>query len=108
LADLRRQGSDPTLKYFDSSALSSPGGGFGNLGRNVLTGPRQLRWDMALSKETKFNERLSLEVRAEAFNFLNTVNFGMPVGDLSDSQFGQITDTVGGPRTIQFGARVRF
>ena len=77
-------------------------------GRNVLTGPRQFRWDMALSKETKINERVSLEIRAEMFNTFNNVNFGAPSGDLSDSQFGQINDTVGGPRTTQFGARIRF
>lgn len=107
-ADLRKQGSDPTLGYFNTSVLISPGGGFGNLGRNVLRGPRQLRWDFALAKETKVNDRISFEIRAEAFNFLNNVNFGMPSGDLSDPQFGQITDTVGGPRMMQLGARIRF
>ena len=74
----------------------------------MLTGPRQFRWDFALAKETRFNDRVSIEIRGEAFNLLNTVNFGMPSGDLSDSQFGQINDTVGGPRMFQFGARFRF
>jgi hypothetical protein len=105
---LAQQGSDPTLSYFNAAALRSPGGGFGDVGRNILTGPRQFRFDMALSKETRFNDRVSLEIRAEAFNFFNNVNFGMPSGDLSDSQFGQINDTIGGPRMMQFGARIRF
>jgi hypothetical protein len=108
LDQLRESGLDPTQAYFNSNALGSPGGGFGNLGRNVLRGPSQTRFDMAISKETSITERLKLEIRMEAFNVFNNVNFALPVHDLSDSEFGQITNTVGGPRTMQFGARFRF
>ena len=93
---------------FNRAALGSAGGGFGNLGRNVLRGPRQMRFDLALSKETRITERLNLELRFEGFNVFNNVNFALPSGDLSDSEFGQITNTVGGPRTLQVGARFRF
>lgn len=106
--DLRQSGSDITTEYFNPDALASPGGGFGDLGRNVLRGPRQVRFDIALSKETRLTERLNLELRFEGFNIFNNVNFALPSGDLSDSQFGQITNTVGGPRMIQLGARLRF
>jgi hypothetical protein len=105
---LRRHSADYVSEYFDRGALASPGGGFGNLGRNILRGPRQTRFDLALSKETRLSERTSLELRFEAFNVLNNVNFALPSGDMSDSEFGQITNTVGGPRTLQIGARVRF
>jgi hypothetical protein len=108
LDDLRRRGADMTSEYFNASALASPGGGFGNLGRNVLRGPRQLRFDLALSKETRLSERFGLELRAESFNLFNNVNFALPSGDLSDSEFNTITNTVGGPRTMQFGLRLRF
>jgi hypothetical protein len=108
LADLRRKGPDPTMAYFNAAALSSPYGGFGNLGRNVLRGPRQVRFDVALSKETRISERAVVEFRWEAFNVFNHVNFALPSGDLSDSEFNTITNTIGGPRMMQFGARVRF
>jgi hypothetical protein len=108
LEDLRRSGPDPTQAYFNRAALVSPGGSFGNLGRNVLRGPNQQRWDLALSKETKLQEKMALELRWEVFNAFNHVNFALPSGDLSDSEFNQITNTVGGPRTMQFGARLRF
>jgi hypothetical protein len=108
IEDLRQQGSDITRAYFNRDALGSPGGGFGNLSRNALRGPRQIRFDMALSKETRMTERLNLELRFEGFNVFNNVNFALPSGDLSDSEFGQITNTVGGPRTVQIGARLRF
>ncbi|MEX2263494.1 MAG: carboxypeptidase-like regulatory domain-containing protein [Bryobacteraceae bacterium] len=108
IEDLRRSGSDITTAYFNRDALASPGGGFGNLGRNALRGPRQVRFDVALSKETRLSERINLELRFEAFNLLNNVNFALPSGDMADSEFGQITNTVGGPRSLQLGARLRF
>lgn len=108
LDDLRAQGPDRTVAYFNKSVLVSPGGGFGNVGRNVLRGPNQTRFDIALSKETRISERVALELRGEAFNLFNHVNFALPSSDLSDSEFGTITNTIGGPRTMQFGARIRF
>jgi hypothetical protein len=108
LDDLKTHGNDVTTGYFNRSALASPGGGFGNLARNSLRGPRQMRFDLALSKETRLTERLNLELRFEGFNVFNNVNFALPSGDISDSEFGQITNTVGGPRTLQIGARIRF
>jgi hypothetical protein len=106
--DLRRKGPDEVSEFFNAEALASPGGGFGNLGRNVLRGPNQTRVDFALAKDTRVTERFSLELRCEAFNVFNNVNFALPSSDLADSQFGEITNTVGGPRAVQIGARVRF
>lgn len=73
-----------------------------------MRGPSQTRFDVALSKETRITERVNLELRFEVFNMFNSVNFALPSGDLSDSEFGKITNTIGGPRTLQLGARVRF
>jgi hypothetical protein len=52
---------------------------FGNLGRNALQGPPFKQWDMAIYKNTKFTERLNLQVRAEFFNLLNHPNFSNPL-----------------------------
>jgi len=92
----------------NAAALASPGGGFGNVGRNVLRGPRQVRFDMALSKRTQITEAVGFELRGEVFNLFNNTNFVQPVGDLADSEFGQITNTIGGPRTMQLGMRFTF
>ena len=113
---LRRQGSDPIRQYFNSCqtqepdcALLSPLGGFGNLGRNVLRGPKQRRVDFSLQKVTKLTERMSLELKWDVFNITNLVNFANPNADLQDeTDFGEITRTVGAPRTMQFGAKLRF
>jgi hypothetical protein len=63
---------------------------------------------MAVSKRTQITEAVGFELRGEVFNLFNNTNFAQPVGDLSDSEFGEITNTVGGPRTMQFGMRFIF
>jgi hypothetical protein len=119
LDQLQQSGPDPTEGAFNSAALCSPltlaGGypnnrGFGNLGRNILRGFSQKRFDIGLSKSTKFSERVGLELRWDVFNVLNNVNFATPNSVIGDAgtDFGKITDTVGGPRVMQFGVKLTF
>jgi hypothetical protein len=42
-------------------------------------GPPFKQWDLAIYKNTKVNERLSLQLRAEFFNILNHPNFSSPL-----------------------------
>jgi hypothetical protein len=93
---------------FDVNQLVSPLGGFGNLGRNTLRAGTQKRFDFALSKETEITERVKIQLRWEIFNAFNNVNFALPVNDLQDSSVGEIENTVGGPRVMQFGLKVIF
>jgi hypothetical protein len=119
LDDLRRTGADPTEQAFNPAALCSPmtlaGGypfnrGFGNLGRNVLRGFSQKRLDLGLAKNTKITESVGLEFRWDVFNVFNNVNFGTPNNVIGETgtDFGKITDTVGGPRVMQFGMKLKF
>jgi hypothetical protein len=53
---------------------------------------------------------MKLEAKWDIFNVFDTVNFGLPnnvVGDAS-TDFGTITESVGGPRVMQFGLKFRF
>jgi hypothetical protein len=93
---------------FDTTQLVSSFGTFGFMGRNVLRADRQSRFDMAVSKTTHITERYSVEFRTEFINLFNTVNFAPPVNDLQDSAVGDIEQTIGGPRVVQFGARFIF
>ncbi|HET6845160.1 MAG TPA: carboxypeptidase regulatory-like domain-containing protein [Candidatus Angelobacter sp.] len=52
---------------------------FGNLGRNAFTGPAYKNLDFSLVKDTKINERVSLQFRVNAFNILNHPNFANPL-----------------------------
>jgi hypothetical protein len=92
-----------------NAGLISPLGGFGNLGRNILRGPVQRRIDLSFQKSIKISDRVALELKWDIFNVFNFVNYANPNSDLSDeSDFGQITRTLGAPRVMQFGAKVRF
>ncbi|HKS68623.1 MAG TPA: hypothetical protein VJR26_15380, partial [Candidatus Acidoferrales bacterium] len=51
---------------------------FGNLGRDALRGPGFRQWDLAIYKDTRITERVSVQLRAEFFNILNHPNFANP------------------------------
>jgi hypothetical protein len=94
--------------YLNRAAFESAGTEWGTLGRNTVIGPPQRRIDVSLSKVTKLTDRTSLELRIEAYNITNTPSFRNPESDLSSGEFGEITETRGGPRVIQLGAKFRF
>ncbi len=119
LDELRQAGDDPTEAAFNRSVLCSPtttaGGypgnlGFGDLGRNVLRNFWQRRVDLSLAKGFSFGATRSVEVRWDVFNVFNTVNYALPNNVIGSAatDFGKITDSVGGPRVMQLGARLRF
>jgi hypothetical protein len=64
-------------------------------------------WDMALIKKIPITERVSLSLKGEFFNALNTVNFGLPVTDINDPSFGKIFNAAS-PRTGQLSATVSW
>ena len=109
LEELRQRGADPTEQFFNPSALCSPLGQYGSLGRNVLRGPSQKRFDIGLAKDTRIVEGVDLQLRWDVFNVFNNTNFANPSNDLQDrTDFGRITNTVGGPRVMQFGIKLKF
>jgi len=95
-------------EYFNTSVFApNTVGTFGNTGKNILRGPGFFSTDWALLKNTKVNERISLQFRAEFFNMFNNVNFGMPDQILTDTAFGQIT-SASDPRILQFALKFQF
>jgi hypothetical protein len=50
---------------------------------------------------------MSLQIRAEAFNLPNHVNFNNPTAALNSNLFGIIT-TAGDPRIVQLAAKFLF
>ena len=101
-------------QYFDANAFSLPDAGyFGNVGRNALTGPDYASWDAALFKNVPLGGRYRVQIRIEAFNVLNRVNFGLPEATVFNAagrveNAGEITTIVGTPRLIQLGIKVEF
>jgi hypothetical protein len=86
------------------------GTGFGDLGRNLYHGPHQQNWDFSLIKNFKIGERQEVRFTADFFNLWNHTNFANPAVTTigTGSAFGQILNTVGTPRLIQFSLRWAF
>lgn len=62
----------------DSCFSLEPVGTLGNAGRDTLIGPHFVNLDFALLKNTRINERLSAQFRAEFFNIANHTDFVAP------------------------------
>jgi hypothetical protein len=97
--------------WFDPAAVVIPTDAsqpFGNAPRNSVRGPLFWQVDMVLSKRVTMPWRSShLELRLEAFNLFNRVNFRSPNGNRSAGGFGTITGTYD-PRQLQLGAKISF
>jgi hypothetical protein len=88
-------------------------GTYGNVGRNVLTGPNLIELDMSLFKKTQITERVSAEFRFEGFNILNRSNYATPgLSDFSGTSpsatAGAISTTATSSRQLQFGLKLLF
>lgn len=112
---LREPNLDPSQRtlahYFDTQAFSVAGLGAtqpGNAGRNLIIGPGMVNFDASLFRDIPLPKERDLEIRAEAFNLANTPHFANPNTDLSQGQFGTITQTVGNPRILQFAVKLKF
>ncbi|MGA9566347.1 MAG: TonB-dependent receptor [Candidatus Korobacteraceae bacterium] len=106
---------------------------FGDLRRNSLRGPSFKEFNFSLFKDTQLTERVTLQLRAEFFNLFNHPNFANPelpnfiadpgVNGMSSTGAGvgyyALTATGdvgignpflggGGPRGIQFAAKITF
>jgi hypothetical protein len=89
---------------------------FGNLGRNIVIGPRFNNTDFSVIKRTKFGENQLIEFRAEFFDIFNHANFGQPgrVAQLASTSFGVISNTrfptgdSGSSRQVQFALKYKF
>jgi hypothetical protein len=72
-------GSATSVTYIQNpAALVDQGKAFGNLGRNVITGPGFSNLDVAIVKNTRITERVRAQLRVDAFDLLNQVNFTNP------------------------------
>ncbi len=103
-----RPHSEMISRFFDTSLFEQNAeGAFGNSGKNVLRGPRHFNADLGILKNTRVNERVNVQFRAEFFNIFNNVNFRLPNATLTSPAVGRIT-TAFDSRIIQFGLKVAF
>jgi len=99
-----------------------------NVGRNTIPTPGLNVWNMSVLKTIPFGERVSMQLRAEAFDVFNHYNFsvGLPSNNgaldsttnpnpfstsypfVTSSHFLDSHTFNGGSRTMQFGMKVIF
>jgi hypothetical protein len=101
--------------WFDPTAFSLPATGYtGTVRRNTIEGPGQATVDLNFNKTVPLNGSRRLEVRIEAFNLFNRVNFGVPSNVIFNpdgtynANAGRITTTQTPARQIQLGLRFTF
>jgi hypothetical protein len=110
-AELSGPVSQRLSKYFNTSVFTQPAAfTLGNTGRTLpdVRAPSFENTDFSLFKLFKPVERLTVEFRAEAFNILNQVVFGMPNTSINSNQFGVISAQANSPRAVQFGLKLLF
>ena len=81
-----------------------------DLGRNQGRGPKFFNIDLSVTKNFTITESIRARFRAEAFNAMNHPNFAIPEGGtrIDRSNFGEITETRGTERVMQFSFRLEW
>src|SRR5439155_18833429 len=109
-----------------TAIAGATGTDLGNVGRNVLRGPRQTNVDFSVIKRFPFGESRNIEFRAEFFNLFNHVNLANPISNfnavlssggsidtntgriINPGDFGRATSTSNNPRLIQVAVKINF
>jgi hypothetical protein len=100
-------------RWFDTSVFI-PVPRFGNLGRNVVIGPRFDNTDFSVIKNIKVLEKMRAQFRVEVFDLFNHANLGPPGNLVGSPGFGRINSTrfptgeSGSSRQIQFALKLIF
>ena len=110
-----------TAQYVSNSFNVPTSGTVGNTPRDFLIGPGLSQWDVTLAKNTKINERLTMQLRWEVYNVLNRANFSRFSLDngIQSTTFGSLSETPdvaagnpviaqGGPRNMNLGLKFTF
>ncbi len=79
----------------------------GNLGNSVIRGTGFWNLDASLAKNFRVKEKMSLQVRADMFNFFNHTGYAAFTSGINSSNFGKFTSFYPA-RQMQLNARLQF
>ncbi len=91
----------PTTASLDTYGCYAQGGSvmippavgtFGTMGRNIFPSSPFSDWDLAVSKDWRFGERVDMQARVEFFNILNHPDFANPYGGTNTYGAGAFDD----------------
>jgi hypothetical protein len=81
---------------------------FGDVGVYSMFGPNFFEWDASLFRTIRLSERFNLQLSTDWFSATNTPEFANPGNTFETANFGYVTGTLGGNRTIDVGAKLTF
>jgi hypothetical protein len=100
------------LRWYNISAFSvAPPFTFGNVGRVLpdVRNPGKRNVDLSVFRNFQLRgDRVSLQLRAEAFNAANTAQFGAPGATIDTASAGIISATAVAARQLQFALKLIF
>ena len=84
----------------------------GNANPGLIRGPGYWSVNLSVTKGFRLSQTVRLDVRMDAFNAFNRINYANPNTNITSPDFGRILTSTsalsGGPRTAQLGARLSF
>ena len=96
-------------RFFNTAAFvptnQVPRGIYGNAGRGLITGPAFNSTDLSVLKDFQIREPVRLQLRSEAFNAFNQVNFTTVTTSVASSAFGRIR-AASDPRILQLALKL--
>lgn len=99
-------------RWFNTAAYSVPAPfTYGNAGRTIpnMAGPGSQNVDFSIIKNIPINERITMQLRGEAYNLLNTARFDLPGRDATAQSFGLVQAViVNSSREMQFSLKLTF
>jgi hypothetical protein len=102
-------GENTRLQWFNMAAFANNSPGvWGDATRGMLTGPAFWNADLAFSRNLNMAGGRRIELRLEAFNLFNNVNWANPNVTVANENAGMVTGTTGDPRIMQFAIKYNF
>ena len=102
-------GVNTRLQWFNMDAFQfNTPGVWGNVPRGYLRGPGFWNVDVSFTRNITFTGGRRVELRVEAFNLFDHVNWGNPNVQLGNANAGRITGTSGDPRIMQLAVKYNF
>jgi hypothetical protein len=101
-------GDGTSNKWLNPAAFAAPATGtIGTMRPGTVRGPAFVVFNAAVSRAFRFREAQSVEFRTEAQNVFNHTNFGDPVVNRSNANFGKI-QSASNARILQFSLKYMF
>ncbi|HEX4170158.1 MAG TPA: TonB-dependent receptor [Bryobacteraceae bacterium] len=98
----------PVGGYLNPGAYAAPlAGQWGNAGRNTIEGPSQFSLNASLGRTFRLTDHFNLDMRLDATNALNHVNYTTWGTTINSPQFG-LPVAANAMRSVQTTVRLRF